>query len=81
MSNILTISEYLESYGYELVVAHDGIEALEKAEAINPDLVLLDIQVPAMNGLESIVRLHENIRFTSTPIIALAMPEMASAVF
>jgi len=77
MSSILTIGEYLESYGYQMVVAHDGIEALEKAEAINPDIILMDIQMPAMNGFEAIVRLHENVRFATTPIIALtalAMP-------
>lgn len=77
MPNILTISEYLKSHGYEVVVAHDGSEALKKAEAMNPDLILMDIQMPVMDGLEAIARLRGNVRFADTPIIALtalAMP-------
>jgi PAS domain S-box-containing protein len=77
MSSILTIGEYLESHGYEVVVAHDGSEALKKAEATHPDLILMDVQMPVMNGLEAIARLRGNISFTHTPIItltALAMP-------
>ena len=77
MPSILTIGEYLESRGYEVVVAHDGSEAVEKAEAVHPDLILMDIQMPVMNGLEAIACLRGNARFVDTPIIALtalAMP-------
>ena len=77
MSNILTVSEYLESYGYEIVVAHDGLEAIAKTEEISPDMILMDIQMPSMNGLEAMTRLRKDDRFASTPIIALtalAMP-------
>ncbi len=76
-ANILTIGEYLESYGYRIVIAHDGLEAIEKAEEMNPDIILMDIQMPIMDGLEAIRRLRENPRFRSTPTIALtalAMP-------
>ena len=77
MSNVLLISEYLESLGYKLVIAHDGLEAIEKAETCNPDMILMDVQMPAMNGLEAIARLRGDTRFISTPIVALtalAMP-------
>jgi len=77
MPNILTIGEYLQSHGYEVIVAHDGSEALKKAEEINPDLILMDIQMPVMNGLEAIARLRGNPQFAATPMIALtalAMP-------
>jgi len=77
MANVLTIGDYLESHGYQIVVAHDGLEALAKAEEHKPNLILMDIQMPALDGLEAIHRLRRDPRFASTPIIALtalAMP-------
>jgi PAS domain S-box-containing protein len=77
MASILTIGEYIESHGYEVRVAHDGSEALKQADVSQPDLILMDIQMPVMNGLEAIAHLRGNVRFAETPIIALtalAMP-------
>jgi PAS domain S-box-containing protein len=75
--NAITISEYLESWGYEIIIAHDGLEALEQAETKEPDIILMDIQMPVMDGLEAIRHFRANPRFVNTPIIALtalAMP-------
>ncbi len=75
--NILAIRDYLESHGYEVLVAHNGIEAIAEAERSHPALILMDIQMPVMNGLEAIARLRADLRFAVTPIIAvtaLAMP-------
>jgi PAS domain S-box-containing protein len=77
VANILTIGEYLESHGYQVIVAHDGGEALEKAQEADPDLILVDIQMPVIDGLQVTSRLRTQARFTRTPIIALtalAMP-------
>ena len=77
MANILTIGDYLESHGYQVVVAHNGLEAIEKAGEIQPNIILMDIQMPMLNGMEAISRLRADSRFESTPIIALtalAMP-------
>jgi CheY-like chemotaxis protein/anti-sigma regulatory factor (Ser/Thr protein kinase) len=77
MASILTIGEYLKTQGYQVVQAHDGAEAFEKAQSSNPDLILMDIQMPVMDGLEVIRRLRKNTRFAATPMIAitaLAMP-------
>jgi PAS domain S-box-containing protein len=77
LANILTIGEYLESYKFNVIVAQNGLEALAKAEECRPDLILMDIQLPAMSGLDAIAQLRARPRFVSTPIIALtalAMP-------
>jgi PAS domain S-box-containing protein len=77
MPNILTIGDYLENHGYEVLTARDGLEAIEKAQAVKPDIILMDIQMPVVDGLEAMIRLRRKTEFASTPIIALtalAMP-------
>ncbi len=76
-TNVIVVKDYLESRGYEVVVAHDGREAFSKAEEILPDIILMDIQMPHVNGFEATRRLRADPRFASVPIIALtafAMP-------
>jgi PAS domain S-box-containing protein len=77
IASILTIGDFLKTQGYRFVEAHDGLEAIEKAEAHDPSIILMDIQMPVLDGLEAMRRLRMNPRFASTPIIsltALAMP-------
>jgi CheY-like chemotaxis protein len=77
MANVLTVAEYLDGHGYEVRAAHDGLEAIQMAGSMNPDIILMDIHMPAMDGLEAMRRLRADPRFASTPIIALtalAMP-------
>ena len=71
------VSMKLRASNFDAETARGALEAVEKAEAIHPDLILMDIQMPVMNGLEAIARLRGNARFAETPIIALtalAMP-------
>ena len=51
-SNVRLIVETLEGAGYALETAADGVEALEKVRAQPPDLMILDVMMPKMNGLE-----------------------------
>jgi CheY-like chemotaxis protein len=61
--------------GWAVLVARSGIEALDVAERYAPDLMLLDLMMPGMNGYELCARLRENPRFEHTPILAFtAMP-------
>lgn len=71
------VSSYLESLGYRVLLAHDGVEAVAVATEEYPDLILMDIRMPVMDGLEATERLRANEAFRKTPVIALtalAMP-------
>jgi len=52
------IEEYFTSLGYEVDIAHDGADALRRAAAVRPDVVLLDINMPGVTGDEALNRLH-----------------------
>lgn len=58
--DILEFIEYnLEKEGFDVSTASDGIEALKKAEEVNPDLILLDMMMPEMDGVETCTKLRE----------------------
>jgi two-component system sensor histidine kinase/response regulator len=63
--------EILEKAGYEILVAGDGREAIEKARVENVDLILMDVQMPVMDGIAATKELRADERFASLPIIAM----------
>lgn len=66
-----TFSEYLMMKGYELMHAQDGEEAVQMTQEYQPDLVLMDIQMPKLSGFEAIQQLRSIPKFQQLPIIAL----------
>jgi CheY-like chemotaxis protein len=76
-ANIVTFTSYLQPGGYQIIVARNGVEAIERAREAKPNLILMDIQMPGMDGLEAIHRLRADAELATIPIIALtalAMP-------
>jgi two-component system phosphate regulon response regulator PhoB len=65
------LSYNLKREGFEPVIAHDGQEGLRKAQTILPDVVLLDIMLPVMNGLEVCRELRAGERTRNLPILML----------
>lgn len=59
----------LRSAGYEVSVASDGEEALEKAAGLRPDLVLLDVMMPQVDGWEMLQLLHERHGADAVPVV------------
>ncbi len=69
--NINTISSYLTVKGYRPIVAQDGAAAIQLAQQHYPDLILMDIQMPGMDGLEAISRIRQHPQLAKIPIVAL----------
>ena len=65
------VRDLLESAGYELVEALDGLEGVAAAERENPDLILMDIQLPGIDGYEATRRIRAIPALAKVPIIAV----------
>jgi CheY-like chemotaxis protein len=67
------IGTILESAGYEVAEAQDGAEALQSALAQRPDLIILDIQMPLLDGYAVLKALRTHPVLRSIPVVALAL--------
>jgi len=75
--NLYLLTFLLEKHGYRIETARDGLSGIEKALYVRPDLILLDIQLPVMDGYAVAHRLKSYVELTQTPIVAVtsyAMP-------
>jgi signal transduction histidine kinase len=70
--NRALLVQALGSLGFEVSEACNGVEGLAQAQALEPDLLLLDLVMPGMGGLEVIRRLRRLPRFATTPIVAVS---------
>jgi CheY-like chemotaxis protein len=76
-ANIMTISSYLSAKGYRIVLAKNGEEAIAIALSARPDLILMDVQMPLMDGLEATKQIRQITSLVKVPIIALTALAMA----
>lgn len=75
--NLYLVSFLLERHGYQVVGARDGQTGIELAASIVPDLVLLDIQLPRMDGYAVARQLRTNSALEQTPIVAVTSYAMS----
>jgi two-component system cell cycle response regulator DivK len=68
--------DLLEFYGYDVIQAEDGIKALERLAESKFDLILLDMQLPKMDGFEVLERIKKNPATADIPVIAVTAHAM-----
>jgi two-component system cell cycle response regulator DivK len=74
--NKLFVRRVIESMGHEMIEAETGLDSLMIATERMPDLVLMDVNIPGMDGLETTVKFKQNPKLTHIPIIALTANAM-----
>ena len=75
--NLYLVTFILEKHGYEVCAARDGREGIETAATVRPDLILLDIQLPLMDGHAVARQLRANPDLAAIPIVAVTSYAMA----
>ena len=80
-TNLEILFDFLTNYGFKILIAEDGESALQKAEYAAPDLILLDILMPGIDGFETCSRLKANEATRDMPVIFMtALSETADKV-
>jgi two-component system, cell cycle response regulator DivK len=69
--SLFALRSILKTKGYSVLEAWDGRQAIEIAEAEDLNLILLDLQLPRLNGLGVIHRLRENLKLESVPVVVM----------
>lgn len=70
------LSRFLELFGFQVVVAGDGLQAIEKARAEIPGLILMDMSLPRLDGWEATRRLKAEAATRAIPVVALTAHAM-----
>ncbi|MEH2367707.1 hybrid sensor histidine kinase/response regulator [Nostoc sp.] len=78
--NLILVQAILESEGYEIDLASDGIKALRKIEQSPPDLILLDVMMPGIDGYEVTRRIRNNPAISYIPILLITAFHQSSVV-
>jgi two-component system cell cycle response regulator DivK len=75
--NLYLVTFLLERRGFEVIAARDGLGGIQTAVREVPDLILLDIQLPLMDGYDVAARLRESVELAHVPIVAVTSYAMA----
>jgi CheY-like chemotaxis protein len=68
---LFVTAEVLKLKGYKVVTAVNGLQAIETARRENPDLILMDLYMPVLNGFSAIKQLKQDKKFSRVPIVAI----------
>jgi CheY-like chemotaxis protein len=77
--NLFLLQAVLQAEGYQVELANSGCAALAHIEAAPPDLILLDLMMPEMNGLEVTQQIRQNLNLPYIPILLVTAYEEANA--
>jgi two-component system, cell cycle response regulator DivK len=69
--NMTLLHDFLKAHGYEILKASDGLEAINVARDQQPDLILMDIRLPKLNGFDATRLLKQDNQTQAIPIIAI----------
>jgi PAS domain S-box-containing protein len=75
---VMMLVDYLEMSGFKMITAQDGTDGIQQAKLFHPNLILMDVMMPGMDGFETTRRLRLDPEFRDTPIIALTALAMPS---
>jgi two-component system alkaline phosphatase synthesis response regulator PhoP len=68
---LTALSEELKQEGFNIIGAHDGVEGVEKAAAEKPDLILMDLMMPRLDGIGALKQIKENPEIKDIPVVIL----------
>lgn len=71
----------LERAGYEVLTAYDGVEALEQVEQEDPDMIVLDVMMPRMDGFDVLKNLQSDPKYKDIPVIMLTAKAQDADIF
>jgi DNA-binding NarL/FixJ family response regulator len=73
ITNLKVAMEHLKAYSFGIVTAREGTAGIERAQLVRPDLILLDVQMPGIDGFETCRRLKSNPDTASIPVIVMTV--------
>ena len=76
--NLRLFCDLLNAHGYSAHPVRDGRDALERAREVSPDLIIMDIQLPHVSGLELIEQMKADLTLRAVPIMAVQSPARTS---
>jgi two-component system NtrC family sensor kinase len=80
-ANIAVLADYLDDQGFQVLVAQDGEEGLQRAELVKPDLIMLDVMMPGIDGFEACRRIKATPGIDDIPVIFMtALTETGKVV-